>query len=429
MPNHYQIKPIQLSVPVNYSQPHGEQITLFAREIYRNSQAPICVFLQGGPGFEAPRDPDSIAWLDFMLQHFRVVLVDQRGTGRSSPIGPELCQTKSEAEQQAHSLRPDLCEYLSQFRADNIVRDLEQLRQRHYQGQRWFLLGQSFGGFISCHYLSVKPDALAGVMICGGLPPMLHNSPAETYRVLVEGVYQRSLEYYRAYPEDRARVKRIVELLQQQPYDLGDNGVMTAQRFLDIGMLLGTTHGFGQLHALLDNPFSDHTEQQLRWAFIEGIRRQSSYETNPLYVLLHEAIYCGPKASHWAAQEAINKHPGFDLSAEEIAFYGETIRPDMLDDYGQLQGFKQTAQQLAEKEDWPPLYSLSQLACNPVPVECIVYEQDFYVDMAASLQTAEAIQGANVWLHPTWQHDALRTQGQAVVEPMVQRLLRRTNPI
>ena len=47
---------------------------------------PWLLYLQGGPGFEAPRPTESSSWLKAALHHgFRVVLLDQRGTGRSSP--------------------------------------------------------------------------------------------------------------------------------------------------------------------------------------------------------------------------------------------------------------------------------------------------------------------------------------------------------
>lgn len=429
MSAHYRIRDISTTVPLDYNQPDQVQINLFAREYIRNNAAPVCVFLQGGPGFESPKDPDAIPWLDFMLDHFRVVFLDQRGTGRSSPVGAELCT----ALPSAHDQR----DYLSQFRADNIVRDLEQLRHQYFGAEPWYLLGQSFGGFISCHYLSTCPEALSGVMICGGLPPMLLSSPAQTYDVLVRTVHQRSEHYYRQYPEDIAKVNQIVSLLNRNPFDLGAGGVMTADRFLDVGMLLGTSSGFSRLHALLDNPFTDTTEQQLRWGFIEQIRQQSSYDTNPIYMLLHEAIYCEGQASQWAAEGAMQRHGGFDAHRKEtqettdtdagIAFFGETVRRDMTETYSQLRGFKDAAELLAEKSDWPALYNLSQLAENRVPVECIVYEQDYYVDKEQSLRTAAAIKGANVWLHPTWQHDAIRAQGQAVVEPMVKRLLQRVS--
>ena len=65
------------------------------------------------------RHPSSPGWLDRALTDFRVLMLDQRGTGRSTPIGtlPGL----SAAEQ---------AEYLTHFRADAIVRDAEHIRQR-----------------------------------------------------------------------------------------------------------------------------------------------------------------------------------------------------------------------------------------------------------------------------------------------------------
>jgi pimeloyl-ACP methyl ester carboxylesterase len=51
---------------------------------------PLLVFLQGGPGMEAPgptAHPSAPGWLERALQDYRVLMLDQRGTGRSAPIG------------------------------------------------------------------------------------------------------------------------------------------------------------------------------------------------------------------------------------------------------------------------------------------------------------------------------------------------------
>src|SRR5699024_8952117 len=55
-----------------------------------NSDKPYLVFLQGGPGVEAPRPVTPVGadtWLARALADFQVVMLDQRGTGRSNPIG------------------------------------------------------------------------------------------------------------------------------------------------------------------------------------------------------------------------------------------------------------------------------------------------------------------------------------------------------
>src|SRR3954471_2552450 len=103
----------EVAVPLAHGRPEGERITVFAREVAEpdGREKPYLVYLQGGPGHEAPRPtgvPRDPGWLDRALRDFRVLMLDQRGTGRSTPV--------SGGESAA---------YLTHFRADSIVRDAE----------------------------------------------------------------------------------------------------------------------------------------------------------------------------------------------------------------------------------------------------------------------------------------------------------------
>ena len=134
----------EFSVPLDHDRPDGERITVFAREVADpdGRDRPFLVFLQGGPGFEAPRParhPTAPCWLDRALSEFRVLMLDQRGTGRSTPVGALPGRTPAEQ-----------AEYLTHFRADAIVRDAEWIR-RELGVERWSVLGQSFGGFCVAH--------------------------------------------------------------------------------------------------------------------------------------------------------------------------------------------------------------------------------------------------------------------------------------
>src|SRR5215468_3745873 len=113
----------EFEVPLDHDRPGGERITVFAREVADpdHRARPFLVFLQGGPGVEASRPtrhPTSPGWLDRALKDYRVLMLDQRGTVRSSPIGalPGLTP-KQQAERLTH------------FRADAIVRDAEWIRR------------------------------------------------------------------------------------------------------------------------------------------------------------------------------------------------------------------------------------------------------------------------------------------------------------
>ena len=123
-------------VPLNHSMPAGEKITLFTRELAAPDglERPYLLFLQGGPGFEAarPTAPPS-GWQKRALADYRVLLIDQRGTGRSTPVGDIPGSTPR-----------DQAAYMTHLRADGIVRDAELIRQE-LGIDRWSVLGQSFG--------------------------------------------------------------------------------------------------------------------------------------------------------------------------------------------------------------------------------------------------------------------------------------------
>jgi len=148
-------------VPLRYSDPDGKRIKVFAREVAApdGRHRPFLVFLQGGPGMEATRPtahPSAPGWLDRALQDFRVLMLDQRGTGRSTPVAT---LDRMSPEEQAG--------YLACFRADSIVEDAEFIR-KELDVERWSVLGQSFGGFCVLHYMSAAPGGLAEAFLTGG---------------------------------------------------------------------------------------------------------------------------------------------------------------------------------------------------------------------------------------------------------------------
>ncbi len=185
----------EFAVPLDHDRADGERITVFAREVADpdGRDRPFLVYFQGGPGSEAPRPtrrPSAPAWLDRALEEFRVLMLDQRGTGRSTPVGALAGRTPQEQ-----------AEYLAHFRADSIVRDAEWIR-RELGVERWSVLGQSFGGFCVTTYLSFAPGGLREAFLTGGLPPVGRPTD-DVYRLTYERVLERTRRYYERYPADR----------------------------------------------------------------------------------------------------------------------------------------------------------------------------------------------------------------------------------
>ena len=95
------------------------------------------------------------------------------------------------------------------------------------------------------------------------------------------------------------------------------------------------------------------------------------------------------------------------------------IYPWMFEDDAALAPFRDAAERLAAREDWPQLYDVERLGANEVPSAAVVYHDDMYVDAALSLETARAIAGLAVWVTNEYEHDGSRRHGDAVLGHLI----------
>ena len=133
----------------------GESIKLFYRVVttpeHVHDDLPLLVFLQGGPGGAGPRllSPQSDGWIEEATKHFRAILPDQRGTGRSIRIVTHTMARIAAAHADdtiggvsgASAPARAQADYLKLFLADSIVRDFEHLRRTEFGGRKWVTMG------------------------------------------------------------------------------------------------------------------------------------------------------------------------------------------------------------------------------------------------------------------------------------------------
>ncbi|MFE1959294.1 alpha/beta fold hydrolase [Streptomyces sp. NPDC059479] len=411
----------RFSVPLDHGDPSGERIELFGREVVASAKAdadlPWLVYLEGGPGFGVRRFIGRQAWLGRALQEFRVLLLDQRGTGLSTPANRQSLPLRGGPREQA--------DYLAHFRADSIVRDCETIRPGLTGGAPWTLLGQSFGGFCATHYLSTAPEGLRTVLITGGLPS-LDATADEVYRAAYPRIARKVEAHYARYPQDIGRARRIAEHLAEHRPVLPSGYVLTPEAFQSLGILLGGGDGSHQLHYLLENAFvAAPGGPVLSDAFQEGVAVALSYAGHPLYAVLHEVIYAqGGRPTDWAAERVRAEFTRFDaakaLAGEgPLYFTGESIHPWHFESDPALRPLRETAELLAARTDWPALYDTGRLAANEVPVAAVVYHDDMYVDTEHSLRTARAIRGLRTWVTDEYEHDGVRAGAPRVLDRLL----------
>lgn len=386
-------------------------ITVYAREVVRRetsqalasrrgsqaapSDKPYLVFLQGGPGCESPRPggDGGTGWLGAVLEQYRVILLDQRGTGASTPID-----------------RPDAggdaagtARLLTHVRADEIVEDCEDLR-RALGVERWSLLGQSFGGFCSVRYVSAHPDSLDRVYLTGGLPAIgADGQPVpidDVYRLTYRTMAAKSEEHYARYPGDCDRMAALIEAAARGEVTTALGDTVSPERLRSLGSLLGASGGTDTLHYLLErDPAS--------WAFRYDLGGLLAFGgRNPLYAVIHESCWADGGVTAWAAARV--RPTEFD--DDPTLLTGEHVRPEYFTEAPVLAPWRQVAEILAEHE-WPRLYDADALRSSGIEGAAAVYARDVYVPLETSLATASLMPGLRTWVTSQWEHNGSRASG------------------
>ncbi|EEX94869.1 prolyl aminopeptidase [Vibrio orientalis CIP 102891 = ATCC 33934] len=406
--------PHTFQLPLDYANKDANTIKVFARELSLvadgDSNKPWLVYFQGGPGFPSPRQNGHSGWVKRALQDYRVLLLDQRGTGNSSVINHQTLAHLT-AEQQA--------DYLSHFRADNIVRDAEEIRKQ-FGVEQWSILGQSFGGFCSLTYLSLFPKSLARSFITGGVPSTTRHAD-DVYQATFKRTLQKNQAFFQQFPKAQQLCKQIADHLIENEELLPNGQRFTVEQFQQIGINFGMSDTFLPTYYALENALIDvNGKSQLNYEFLNNMLMEQSFQTNPIYAILHESIYCQGFASNWSAHRVRQDNLAFNYDpSKPFLFTGEMVFPWMFDQYQCLKPLKEAAELLAAKEDWTPLYDDSVLAQNKVPVSCAVYADDMFVEMDISRETLAKIPNSKAWITNEYEHNGLRADGERILDKLI----------
>jgi len=140
--------------------------------------------------------------------------------------------------------------------------------------------------------------------------------------------------------------------------------------------------------------------------------------------VLHEACYAQGGPTGWAAERVRAEFSEFDpapaLEGEApLLFTGEMIYPWMFETDPVLVPLRAVAEELARRDDWPPLYDAARLRASSVPVAAAIYFNDMYVPTEFSVATAGVIGGLRPWVTSEYEHDGLRVSNGAVLDRLI----------
>jgi pimeloyl-ACP methyl ester carboxylesterase len=331
-----------LSVPENREQPSGKQIRLHVAVIKSLRLEPVgdpLFVLSGGPGQAASDFYISIAPALARVRRDRdIVVVDQRGTGRSNRLDcsfpDESDITVTDPRQLQELTRACLAKLPGDpryYTTSVAVRDLDDVRAA-LGYQKLDLYGVSYGTRVAQHYMRRYPKRVRVAILDGVVPPQLALGPdvALDAQTAIDGAFARcesTAECQRAFPNIAGTFASLRARVQAQPIALAIPDPLSAE---PTQTQLGTAELSAAVRLL---SYSDETVSTLPLLIHEAENGQPQGLAAQYLMIkrsldtqiadgMHFAVVCSEDAPRW------DEHP---VSSSELArtYIGETFMTAM----------------------------------------------------------------------------------------------------
>lgn len=301
---------VTVEVPSDYAQPKGARIALHVTVApsFREAPRPDPLFvLAGGPGQPGS---DLLPMLDRMFGRVRatrdVILIDQRGTGRSGKLDcppGEHEETTTDAQMQAElrACVTRLNQPLADYTTANSARDIDAVRRALGYG-KINVWGVSYGTRLAQAYVRAFPDAVRATVLDGVVAPdQVIPAGAHDAQSALDALFDqcaREAACAKAFPRLRAEFaelsarvaggKVVLELPDPRTAEIR-RLPLTSMRFL------------GTVHAVLYNPvdsrslpFLIHSAAQGRWEpFVARANVSNDVSTEGVVAtVMHLAVVC-----------------------------------------------------------------------------------------------------------------------------------------
>ncbi len=226
-------------VPENHAKSDSTKIKIHVAivpSLAPKPEADPVFFFAGGPGQAASDIGILVEALSPLRRNRDIVLVDQRGTGKSKTLTCDVGETlKTESQPLREALNANDAQMRAEWkkcldtlkgnpathRTDDYIADLELVRKAmgYDKINVW---GGSYGSRVALRYMKLHPDAIRSSVIDGVAPTTLRlpndalaNSEAELRAVFV--ACEQSPECAKAYPGIAKKLDDLLASLKQSP--------------------------------------------------------------------------------------------------------------------------------------------------------------------------------------------------------------------
>jgi pimeloyl-ACP methyl ester carboxylesterase len=214
-----------IEVPVFHADPDGDSLTvgfeLYPRSMTAEASAGTIVAIEGGPGYSSTGARDAYLELfEPVLDDHDLLLVDTRGTGRSTPLDCTGLQrgdpTIAAVNACAAALGAAHDEYGAAAAADDLAAVMDELGAGHID-----LYGDSYGTVIAQAFAARHGDKLSSLVLDSALPVVgadpFHADRIPAALVAFDRVCQRNAICAAKGEPTSTRIAALVAALRQSP--------------------------------------------------------------------------------------------------------------------------------------------------------------------------------------------------------------------
>ncbi|HEU0016208.1 MAG TPA: alpha/beta fold hydrolase [Longimicrobium sp.] len=339
-----------ITVPEARDTPGGRSIdvafaVLPATDSAGRSPDPVLV-LFGGPGDAGIERLRGVEAAFAVINRTRdLVVVDQRGTGRSAPL---RCVFGSDDDLQSYleaflpvaamrecSARLGAGADLSRYRTRDFVADLEALRSA-LGIARWNLYARSYGTRVALHYLQRHPEPIRSATLVGVVPPeltvpMTLGADADAALERVAADCRADSACAAAFPRFREEVDSIARRLERAPAAVSLPHPMTDQPITltlsrgtfgeMVRAILYTPEGASQLPLLVHEAFGG----DYRFLLMTGLGRRRGLARSGA-AGLYLAVTCAEDVRRVDPQAALASNRGSTMGTARVAQHLEACQ-------------------------------------------------------------------------------------------------------
>ncbi|MFN8015125.1 MAG: hypothetical protein U0R17_00775 [Acidimicrobiia bacterium] len=211
-------------------------------------------------------------------------------------------------------------------------------------------------------------------------------------------------QFFISYPETKSQLQYLLSNLDEQYiFSLALQGIK-----------IGFSDEHTNLRSLIEQIYFEVQQNgDLTLRSKNLLRDPMGLVDNPLYLFLHESLYCESGPSSWGAESVfIDKLERPSKSRIDNFFFSENIFHEYFR-YEELSSFLDLMEGIMAFDQWPKQFNIEELRKSETQVTGIIYNNDAYVSREFSIESSSTLNNCKA-IFSDLDHHGMRNNSEEI---------------